>query len=478
LAGSGQEILSREEAMKGRYVSGLMLSAMLLLLAGGSGQATGPQPMGPWEAAGASASSSAKAPWVTTEVDTLGDTGQHTSVAIDEETGRIYVSYYDATEKDLRVARYVRGNGNCGPGDTWLCQTVDDGDEVGQYSSIAIWEDTVMVAYYDATNRSLKLATSTDPLHWVWDKVTLDVGLGGIPSTGLYTSAQFSETGQEFLAYYFDNPTDVDALKVAYRTYANGNCPHPDPNVAEAWRCDTIMLGDGVGQHASMVVTGGAQFEVFIAYYKASTGELWYATSLSDGNCGFWDGDMACYPVTGASADVGRYASLYVDSSNHFHIAYYDATNKKLKYAYQVDDAGGNCGILGSARCVEIDSMPADYHPLGISIAEDANGYPVIAYQSADGSLNVARPLAALGMPAGSGNCGPQDPFLTWHCATIDRSGIWINYRNADFASITLSSSGLATIAYNGFITSEEGGNLMVARQRYHVALPVVVNNK
>jgi hypothetical protein len=265
-------------------------------------------------------------------------------------------------------------------------------------------------------------------------------------------------------------------LKVAYHTYANGNCPHPD--VADTWRCETIISGDRVGQYPSLAVVGGVNYDVHIAYYNGGTGGLWYATTVGEGDCGFWDGDMACYPITGAGSDVGQHASLYVDSSNHFHIAYYDATNRKLKYAFQRDDSEGNCGVLLSAQCDEIDSMQAGYHPLGVSIAEEANGYPVIAYQSANGSLNVARPAAALGLSGGGGNCGPEDLFLTWYCETIDRSGTWVSYRNADFVSIAVSRHGLATIAYNGFITPEEGGNLVVARQRYQVALPLVVREQ
>jgi hypothetical protein len=456
-----------------------MLSAIMLLLAGGPGLAREPDPKGPSAEAGVGASSAANDLWFNVEVDTPGDIGQHTSMAIDQDTGDIWVSYYDVTNKDLRVARYVLRNGNCGPYDSWRCQTVDSAGDVGQYSSIAVWQDKLMVAYYDATNRNLKLARSTDPLHWVWDIVTLDTALGDTPSTGLYTSTKYSDTGQEFIAYYFDNPTNVDALKVAYHTYANGNCPHPD--VADTWRCDTIVSGEGVGQHPSLEVVGGVGFDVHIAYHNGDTGELWYATTLCEEtcNCGFWDGDMACYPISGASADVGKYASLYVDSDNRFHIAYYDATNQELKYAVQLDGSVGNCGVLGSAQCDTIDSMQADYHPLGISIAEDASGYPIIAYQSDSGSLNVARPLAALALPAGSGNCGPEDLFLTWYCETIDPPGTWVPYRNGDFASIAVSPTGLATIAYYRLYYTHADGNLAVSRQLpYQVFLPLVVGNR
>jgi hypothetical protein len=452
---------------------------IVLLLAGGSGMAREPEPYGPAQEAGVGASPDTGARWLIEEADTPGDVGQHTSIAIDQDTGEIWVGYYDVTNADLKVARYWGRNGNCGPGDAWLCQTVDSAGDVGKHNSIAVWEDKLMVSYYDASNKNLKLAMSDDSLHWVWDIVTLDTAPDPTPSVGLYTSAQYSDTGQEFIAYYWDNPAGGDALKVAYHTYANGNCP--GPGVSDTWRCDTISTGHGVGRYPSLVVKGGYDFEVFIAYRNGSTGDLLYATSLCDGtcNCGFWDGDMACYPVSGDGADVGKYASLYVDSDNHFHIAYYDATHDELKYAVQTDGSDGNCGIMDSAQCDTIDSMQADYHPLGISIAEDANGYPVIAYQSADGDLNWARPLSGLGWPAGTGNCGPEEPLSTWHCETIDPAGTWVNYRNGDFISLDVSPSGLATVAFYRLYVDHADGNLTGALQiPFQVFLPLVMKNQ
>ena len=121
--------------------------------------------------------------------------------------------------------------------------------------------------------------------------------------------------------------------------------------------------------------------------------------------------------------------------------------------------------------------MPSDYHPVGIAIAEDASGYPVIAYQSANGSLKVARPVAALGLPIEYGNCGPVSYlYPSWYCQTIHRSGQYVTYRNGDFVSIATNSAGLATIAYYEFITST-GGNLGVSRQLLQAFLPVVASS-
>ncbi len=115
-------------------------------------------------------------------------------------------------------------------------------------------------------------------------------------------------------------------------------------------------------------------------------------------------------------------------------------------------------------------------HPLGVSIAEVAGGYPVTGYQSQSGSLNLAQPLAALGLSVGDGNCGPENPFSTWYFQMIKSHSPWIPYQQADYVSIDLSQSGFASIAYNGFITAFDG-NLGVAYQRFRVFKPLVLKN-
>jgi len=439
---------------------------MLLLVAARSGLAGDPQPMGPSEAVGVSASAVANAPWFIDTVDTLGDVGQYASVAI----GRMYsnsvitASYYDATNKDLRVAHYVGSGGNCGPSSSWSCQTVDSAGDVGKYSSIAIdmggW---AVVVYHDVTDDSLKFASHSSA--WHWGTYTIDEGLGGAASVGLHTSLKLTSDNASIASYHFSNPTNVDALMIAYRVGGtDGNCGHGA--FEGRFQCDTIQVGEGIGQYTSLAVDEAG--DNHIAYYDRSNGDLWYATSRIGTNCGPGNSWM-CYPIDAAN-DVGQYASMYVDSAERFHIAYYDATTDMLKYAVDVG-SGGNCGLFGSAQCDTIDDMPIDYgRPIGVSIAEDAAGYPIIAYQSDWGSLMVARPAAALGLSGGGGNCGPANPFFTWYCETVDRVGFTI--RHGDFVSIDVNSAGLATIAYYGNISSS-GGDLMVAQQRLQVFLPL-----
>ena len=63
-------------------------------------------------------------------VDSANDTGQYISVAIDQDSSDVYVSYYDNTEQNLRSATYVGSGGNCGVDNSWKCRTMDQVGDV------------------------------------------------------------------------------------------------------------------------------------------------------------------------------------------------------------------------------------------------------------------------------------------------------------------------------------------------------------
>ncbi|MBL8967163.1 MAG: choice-of-anchor D domain-containing protein [Spirochaetaceae bacterium] len=88
-------------------------------------------------------------------VDSGVDVGS-ASIACAPGGGTIYVSYYDATNKDLKLAKSTDGGAH------WSLQTVDASGDVGQYSSVAEEGGNVYISYYDATNKDLKLAKSID----------------------------------------------------------------------------------------------------------------------------------------------------------------------------------------------------------------------------------------------------------------------------------------------------------------------------
>jgi len=444
---------------------------MLLLLAAGSGLARGAQPVGYPAASGANADPAANAPWFISTVDQGMGIGSHVSVAIDD-SGTTYVSYYDSTNKDLKMAKSVRSGGNCGPNNSWSCQTIDSGEDVGKYSSIAInpASGQAGIAYYDAANGELEYAyRSCAPLCW-WVKITVDEPIiFPTDNKGQYSSLKYHSDGTPYIAYYFENTGGVDALMVASYVGSGGNCGYG--TVAGEWQCDTIQTGEGVGQYASLALTGSGRRK--IAYYDGGNGDLWYAQSGYNigGNCGPPGGPWYCYQVSSAS-DVGQYASLDVDmdDSDRPHIAYYDATNGKLMYA--VVKTGGNCG-LGVWQCDEIVKTGSLPNTRPVSLAVNKAGFPIIAYIDnywtgfGMRTFNWARPAAALGLQ--SGNC---DLNNAWQCEGID--GPW----TGAYSAIAVNPSGLATIAYNYAESIFDPSELRVAYQQFQVHLPLILKNQ
>lgn len=111
--------------------------------------------------------------WRCTKIDSVG-TGGTMGVALGEYQGNSSIAYYDKNDPGythgiLKLATYLGPDAlfaNCGYGaeaNQWKCEVVDDGgatkQNVGQYASIARGKHgRIYVAYYNATNGSLKVA--------------------------------------------------------------------------------------------------------------------------------------------------------------------------------------------------------------------------------------------------------------------------------------------------------------------------------
>jgi hypothetical protein len=139
--------------------------------------------------------------WLSETVDSAGDKGKHTSLALDS-SGNPCISYFDDTNNALKYAWL---------GDTtWFSKTVDDIGEppynIGHSSLGLNPADLPYISYYDATDDSLRLAYS-DGTDWFTRAVD------GAENVGQYSSLALDPLGCPHLSYY---DAARGALKYAY----------------------------------------------------------------------------------------------------------------------------------------------------------------------------------------------------------------------------------------------------------------------
>lgn len=431
--------------------------------------------------------------WRTATVDASGDRGTHTSIAFDPYTGTPWISYYDEDNGDLRVAHRVSSGGNCGPNNEWKCETVDSSGDVGQNSSIDVYNDPAVlhslrvgVAYQDVTHRTLKFAQYSclpaPPWTCSWSVVTIDQGDFMGPGYGRYTSIKYDADGRPHIAYYvvrWEGDIGVNELRFAYRRdTSTGNC-----GPGNYWTCYAVDWNPGSGryQYVSMEMTyAGSTLVPYIAYYDGTNGDLMLARYVGgSGGSGCTHSGWSCQTIDGASADVGQSASLRLDSVGGVRIAYYDATHGKLKYAYRVYTGLGNCGG-GDFHCITIEDATPPSDARSISLAVDGAGNPFIAYrreESGVSQLRVAQPVDALGLPAG--NCGPFNVNLkpTWQCLTMDTKSALGSV--ADHVSAAFDPDDLPMVAYSkrGITVIGSDTDLKIVYGRRGALLPLVPKN-
>jgi hypothetical protein len=97
------------------------------------------------------------AAYVITTVDGAGTVGESSSLALNGSNP--VMSYWDRTNANLKVAICTANCATASP--TWVITTVDSAGNVGDYTSVALNGGNPVVSYYDTTNRDLKLATCT-----------------------------------------------------------------------------------------------------------------------------------------------------------------------------------------------------------------------------------------------------------------------------------------------------------------------------
>ena len=182
----------------------------------------------------------------------------YTSIAIDA-SDHAHISYYDATNGDLKYATNASGD--------WATSTVDNAGDAGQFSSIAVdFDNYVHISYYAVGYQVyaigiLKHATNASG-DWV-------MSISGFPGgavytsigVGLYSSIEIDSNNKVHISYY--DGVNHDLKHVTHAPGFFGNA--------------IDSTGD-VGQFSSIAIDSNNN--VHISYYDATNGELKYAESF------------------------------------------------------------------------------------------------------------------------------------------------------------------------------------------------------
>jgi len=264
--------------------------------------------------------------WSSQMVDNKDDVGSFTSLALDSD-GNPHISYYNATGTNL-VYTYLDG-------DNWVKMIADAQAGVGEWTSLDLdSSDRPHISYYDKTNGNLKYTYYTGA-QWI-NSVVDSVG-----TVGLGTALKLDSTNKPHISYHDEG---------------GGNLKYAKYNGA-AWEITTVDTYGDVGEWPSMVLDSSDQPHV--SYLQAFTvgAVTYWVLGYAHFNGAQWQNETA-----DDFHGVGIFSSIDVDSNDRPHISYRDGTPEGyLRYIYHDGaqwnrgrvDSEGDCGMYTS---IAVDS--------------------------------------------------------------------------------------------------------------------------
>jgi MYXO-CTERM domain-containing protein len=336
----------------------------------------------------------------------------------------------------------------------WRHGKQNAGDDVGLWTSLTVGDgDKPQVAYFDVTHGALKFA-SFDGTKWTFHTVqqkaqsslgryakmvqvagkpvvaylTMEPGSDGFVVSGVRVArakvaVPAAATDWQFEDVFLNKATPCRAAFCATGTKCSavsGKCEAPAKGCTPKCSSDQECFTAASGPACSAVVTTSkiedypsatglyvaaaldpTKKDIGLVFYDRLRGNLYQATKAG----GAWtaqiiDGQTGDNPGTD-TGDVGIGASLAIDSSGTWHVAYVDGINESLKY---MKIMGGTAPqppeVIDDGRAPGAMQAGADRSLVGDdSSITVVNGKITVAYQDAtNGQLRVAVPPSTNGV--------------------------------------------------------------------------------
>ncbi len=351
------------------------------------------------------------------------DVGIWTSIALDS-AGNPAVAYYDRSNLSLKLARL--------DGETWTVSTVDSkaGADIGRYAKIVALNGGFVIAYSTlaaggdggALVSTIRVATSKNQKpaagDWTFEDAVTDKNTPCRPSLCGSGTACIAATGA--------CTAELDKSKCAPACGSGSACIDSAGAPTCAVKTDGSKIDsypEAVGDYVT--ISPDPKGTIGIAYYDRLHGNLGMASHAS----GAWvskvvDGEDAAGKDTG---DVGVGASLFIDASNDWHIAYVDGLAESLRYVKLT--GGTKVGVpevidngLGIGAVPFVDGQ----HLVGddANIVVTAGGEVRVSYQDATaGKLHYAVGTAAADKHTWKVQAIAQDHFAGAFSRIIELDG-------------------------------------------------------
>ncbi len=243
--------------------------------------------------------------------------GYHTSIAIPSD-GLPAISYYSVVGGSSVYLRFAKcGDATCSSGNTLT--TVDNNTSVGLYSSMTIpADDLPVIAYWDATNKNLKVAKCGNAACSSGNTLTAVDSTGDV---GYFPSIGIAADGMPIISYTDVTNSRLKVVKCGNATCAAGN---------------TMTVIDSIGAETNYegltaLVVPTADNRPLVAYYTATSSDLKFV------RCGLTD----C--STGGSNGAGLIVKLSWGSGSDA-----QTSTRLLQYQLKIGTTSGYNNTMSS----------------------------------------------------------------------------------------------------------------------------------